>query len=97
MRGYLQFIVLRRKNRWTVKSGDQERVFPGQLEAIEAGVTLANECGKNGKPSVVVLQRTKSRFDPIWTYGRDSYPPKLSALPTVSEDPRSGFSQAVAR
>jgi hypothetical protein len=77
---YVQFIVLRRRNRWAVRTADQERLFPRQLEAIEAGITLANECGKNGKPSVVVLQRTKSQFDPIWTYGQNSYPPKLSAL-----------------
>jgi hypothetical protein len=86
MRDYLPFIVLRRKNQWALKSADQERHFPGQLKAIEAAITLANDYGKNGKPSVVLLQRTKSQFDSIWTYGRDSYPPKLSKLRRIVSD-----------
>jgi hypothetical protein len=54
-----QFIVLKRKGSWAVKSNDQERSFSAQLEAMHAAIQLANECGKNGKPSVVLLQTAK--------------------------------------
>jgi len=50
-----QFIVLKRKGQWAVKSNDQERSCSSQLDAIHAAIELANECGKNGKASVVLL------------------------------------------
>jgi hypothetical protein len=81
----IQFIVLKRKGKWSVKSTDQERSFSGQLEAIHAAVQLANECGKNGKPSVVLLQAAKNQFETIWTYGASPFPPGKSDLPPLSE------------
>ena len=50
-----------------MKAADQERIFAGQLEATQVGVALANESGKNGKPSVVLFQEAKSRINTIWT------------------------------
>jgi hypothetical protein len=80
MSALTQFIVLKRGGRWSVKSKDLERVFSTQREAIEAAVQLANDCGKNGKPSVVLFQRSKTRFENIWTYGKSPYPPGKSDL-----------------
>jgi hypothetical protein len=82
---YVQFIVLRRKGTWSVKAADLMRDFPGQLEAMQAGIELANESGKNGKPSVVLFEMGKKRFDTIWTYGKDPYPLPRSSLPAISE------------
>ena len=78
-----QFIVLKRKGSWAVKSNDQERSFSAQLEAMHAAIQLANECGKNGKPSVVLLQTAKKQFDTIWTYGESLFPPSKSDLPSL--------------
>ena len=76
-----QFIVLKRKGNWAVKFNDQEQSFSAPLEAMQAAIRLANECGKNGKPSVVLLEGTKG-FDTIWTYGESPFPPsKSDALP----------------
>jgi Uncharacterized protein conserved in bacteria (DUF2188) len=80
MSALTQFIVLKRGGRWSVKSKDLERVFSTQREAIEAAVQLANDCGKNGKSSVVLFQRSKTRFENIWTYGKSPYPPGKSDL-----------------
>jgi len=77
-----QFIVLKRKGQWAVKSNDQERSCSSQLEAIHAAIQLANECGKNGKPSVVLLEGAKG-FDTIWTYGESPFPPSKSDLPSL--------------
>ena len=60
-----QFIVLKRKGQWAVKSNDQERSCSSQLEAIHAAIELANECGKNGRASVVLLQAAKNQFETI--------------------------------
>jgi len=54
-----QFIVLKRKGLWAVKSNDHEQSCSSQMEAIHAAIKLANECGKNGKTSVVLLQAAK--------------------------------------
>ena len=78
-----QFIVLKRKGQWAVKSNDQERSCSSLLEAIHAAIQLANECGKNGKPSVVLLQTAKKQFDTIWTYGESPFPPSKSDLPSL--------------
>ena len=46
---------------------------------------LANDCGKDGKPSVVLLQKAKNKFDAIWTYGESAFPPSKSDVPALSE------------
>jgi hypothetical protein len=81
-----QFIVLKRKGNWAVKFNDQEQSFSAQLEAMQAAIRLANECGKNGKPSVVLLEGAKG-FDTIWTYGESPFPPlqvRFAPLPKAS-------------
>jgi hypothetical protein len=80
-----QFIVLKRKGKWAVKSNDQERPFSAQMEAMNAAIQLANECGKNGKPSAVLLQTAKNQFETIWTYGESPFPPSKSDLPPLSQ------------
>jgi hypothetical protein len=89
---YIQFIVLRRKGAWSVKSADLVRTFPSQLAAMQAGIEMANESGKNGKPSVVLFEMGKKRFDTIWTYGKDPYPLPRSSLPAISEAAAAGRS-----
>jgi ABC-type Fe3+-hydroxamate transport system substrate-binding protein len=78
-----QIIVFRRRGKWSLKAAETDQVFADQLTAIKAGIELANERGKNGKPSVVLFRKSKDEFRKIWTYGIDSYPPSLAEL---SED-----------
>jgi type IV secretory pathway VirD2 relaxase len=82
---HIQFIVLKRKGKWAVKSVDQERFFSSQREALHAAIELANDYGKEGKPSVVLLQKAKNKFDTIWTYGESAFPPSKSDVPALSE------------
>jgi hypothetical protein len=81
---HIQFCVIRRKGKWIVKFSEQERSFSAQQDAILAAIELANDCGKDGKPSVVLMQTAKNRFDTVWTYGESPYPPSKSDLPSVS-------------
>jgi hypothetical protein len=71
----VQFVVLKRENKWVVKSKELERVFSAQHKALEAAIKLANDSGKDGKPAVVLFQKTKTDFQKIWTYGESAYPP----------------------
>jgi len=61
-----QFLVLKRDNKWVVKSGDLEKLFSTQREAVDAAIRLANDSGKEGKPGVVLVQKSKSEFEKVW-------------------------------
>ena len=80
----IQFIVLKREGKWVVKSKDLERSFSVQQEAVDAAIRFANDSGKEGKPGLVLFQKSKSKFEKIWTYGEDPYPPARSDLPAMS-------------
>jgi len=82
-----QFLVLKRDNKWVVKSGDLEKLFSTQREAVDAAIRLANDSGKEGKPGVVLFQKSKSEFETIWRYGESSYPPTKSDLPVTHGTP----------
>jgi len=71
----VQFVVLKREDKWMVKSKELERVFSAQHKAVEAAIRLAHDSGKDGKPAVVLFQKTKTDFQKIWTYGESAYPP----------------------
>ena len=83
MTALIQFIVLKRRDKWVLKSKDLERTFSRQREAVDAAVRFANDSGKEGNPAVVLFQRSKTKFEKIWTYGESPYPPARSDLPVV--------------
>jgi Uncharacterized protein conserved in bacteria (DUF2188) len=83
MTALIQFIVLKREGKWVVKSKDLERVFSVQREAVR----FANDSAKEGRPGVALLQKSKTKFEKIWTYGQSPYPPARSDLPMVSGTP----------
>jgi hypothetical protein len=83
----VQFIVLKCKGKWSIKSRDWERFFSMQREAMDAVIRLVNDSGKEGKPAVVLFQKSKTQFEKIWTYGESPYPPARSDLPAMSGTP----------
>src|SRR5215510_5937987 len=62
MTALIQFIVLTREGKWVVKSKDLERIFSVQQEAVDAAIRFANDSGKEGKPGVVLFQKSKSKW-----------------------------------
>ena len=90
MTALIQFIVRKRDGKWVIKSKDLERIFSVQREAVDAAIRFANESGKEGKPGVVLFQKSKTKFEKIWTYGEDSYPPTKSDLPLTRGTPEPG-------
>jgi hypothetical protein len=87
MTAVTQFIVLKREGKWVVKSHDLERFFSIEREAVDAAIRFANESGKEGKPGVVLFQKSRTEFEKIWTYGENPYPPARSDLPVTSGTP----------
>jgi hypothetical protein len=84
MTALIQFIVLKHEGRWVVRSKDFERFFSVQREAVDAAIRLANDSGKEGKPGVVLFQKSKTKFEKIWMYSENPYPPARSDLPLMS-------------
>src|SRR2546426_1596 len=76
------------RRRWVVKSKELERVFSAQHKAVEAEIKLANDSGKDGKPAVVLFQKTKTDFQKVWTYGKSAYPPSKLDLRIGSTAPQ---------
>lgn len=87
MTAVAQFLVLKRQDKWVVKSKDLERFFSIEQQAVDAAIRLANDSGKEGKPGSVLFQKSKTKFETIWTYGENSYPPARSDLPRMSGAP----------
>ena len=71
-----------------MKSKELERVFSAQHKAVEAAIKLANDSGKDGKPAMVLFQKTKSDFQKVWTYGESAYPPSKHDLRMASTAPQ---------
>jgi hypothetical protein len=90
MNTLVQFIVLKRENKWVVKGNNLERVFSVQREAVDTAIHLANGSGKEGHPAAVLFQKSKTKFEEIWTYGESPYPPPRSDLPKTSSTPEPG-------
>ena len=84
MSSLIQFIVLKREGRWVVRSKGFERFFSVQRDAVDAAIRLANDSGKEGKPGVVLFQKSKTKFEKIWMYSENPYPPARSDLPLMS-------------
>ena len=84
MTAVVQFIVLKSGDKWVLKSKNLERAFSIQREAVDAAIRFANNSGKEGKPGVVLFQKSKTKFERIWTYGESPYPPAGSDLPMMS-------------
>ena len=76
--------MLKRQDKWVVKSKDLERFFSIEQQAVDAAIRLANDSGKEGKPGAVLFQKSKTKFEKIWTYGESPYPPARSDLPMMS-------------
>jgi hypothetical protein len=91
MAEFAQILVLRRRGKWSVKSMDVDQTFPDQLAAMKAGIELANETGKNGKASMVLVRTARNRFKKVWTFGVDSYPPTQSGLPEICTAEDAGY------
>jgi hypothetical protein len=72
MTALIQFIVLKREGRWVVRSKDFERFFCVQREAVDAAIRLANDSGKEGKPGVVLFQKSKTKFEKDLDVQRES-------------------------
>jgi len=65
----IHFVVHRNGKKWCVRSTGLERSFADEAAARAAAVELANHCGKNGKPAMVLAELPGGALETIWIYG----------------------------
>jgi hypothetical protein len=83
----IQFVVLKREDKWMVKSTDLERVFPDQRKAIEAAIKTRARQRKGRQAGRRPIQRSKTDFQKVWTYGESTYPPSKRDLRIILPSP----------
>jgi hypothetical protein len=67
-----QVFVRHQGDKWIVKVRELERIFADERGALSCAVQMAQESGKNGTPSVVLLHGEDATLKEIWTYGKDA-------------------------
>jgi hypothetical protein len=70
----IQVLVRHQGDKWMVKIRELERIFADEREAMSCAVQMAQESGKNGTPSVVLLHGEDATLKEIWTSGKDAPP-----------------------
>ena len=75
---YVEYTVQRREDTWFILySGEEFGPYLSAREGMLFAVDVANKLGESGKDTRVVLMDSTGQPCSTWTYGVDSYPPRL--------------------
>lgn len=73
-----RYFVVRNEDAWMIKFDDEEYgPYQSQSEAMLFAIDAAQKLGERGDSTEVCLMGINGHFHPEWTYGRDSYPPRI--------------------
>jgi uncharacterized protein DUF2188 len=73
-----RYFIVQHDDDWMIKFQDEEfGPYHSKNEALLFAVDAAQKLGKKGEQSEVCLMGENGHFRPEWTYGRDSYPPRI--------------------
>lgn len=75
---HTRYFIVQNDNQWLIKYEDEEfGPYNSQKEALLFAVDAAQKLGEYGENTEVCVMGENGHFRPEWTYGRDSYPPRL--------------------
>jgi hypothetical protein len=75
---YVEYLVLRREDAWfIVYDGAEYGPYNSSREAMLFAVDVAHKLGERGKGTRVLMMDSTGRPCATWTFGVDSYPPRL--------------------
>jgi predicted alpha/beta hydrolase len=73
-----RYFLVQKDDGWTIRFGDDDfGPYASRQEALLFAVDAAQKLGEIGEASEVCLLGENGHFHPEWTYGRDTYPPRL--------------------
>jgi len=71
----VRYLVVYRNGEWKIISGNSRMgPFPNRVDAIDHAIDMADQDGRDGHESQVLVRREDRRVRVEWTYGRDPYP-----------------------
>jgi hypothetical protein len=79
----VRYLVIKRNGEWKITLGRAKMGrYPDRLRAIDAAIDMADQDGRDGRDSQVLVRGEDRQLLIEWTYGRDPYPdyPELLAL-----------------
>lgn len=73
-----RYFVVEQDGTWRIRFRDDDfGPYRTREEAIMFAVDAAQQLGEKGEATEVCLMGENGHFRPEWTFGRDSYPPRL--------------------
>ncbi len=73
-----RYFIVQKGDGWVIQfGGDDFGPYQTRREAMLFAVDAAQKLGEKGENAEVCLLGENGHFLPEWTYGRDSYPPRL--------------------
>jgi hypothetical protein len=71
-----QYLVVRQEDVWFIKfDGEEYGPYRSEREAMLFAIDAANKLGEQGEETQVLMLTEDGAAQPVWTFGRDSYPP----------------------
>ena len=73
-----RYFIVQKDDGWVIQfAGDDFGPYHTRREAMLFAVDAAQKLGEKGENAEVCLLGENGHFLPEWTFGRDTYPPRL--------------------
>ena len=73
-----RYFIVQSDDGWKIQfSGEEFGPYQTKQEAMLFAVDAAQKLGEQGENTEVCLMGENGHFRPEWTFGRDTYPPRL--------------------
>jgi hypothetical protein len=73
-----QYLVVRQEDVWFIKfDGEDYGPYRTEREAMLFAIDAAHKLGEQGEETQVLMLNEDGATVPVWTFGQDSYPPRL--------------------
>jgi hypothetical protein len=74
---HTRYLVVHEADVWMIKfDGEEYGPYRSEREALLFAVDAAQKLGEQGEDTQVLLMDENGEAQPVWTFGRDPYPPK---------------------
>ena len=73
-----RYLVVRQEDVWSIHfAGEEYGPYKTEREAMLFAIDAAHKLGEQGEDTQVLMVDESGEARPAWTFGHDSYPPRL--------------------